>query len=289
MTKKIVFLTALALAGLPLVYTSSAQDFTAQPAKASIQEYGPFKMPSTSSASRAAKAKNASGTCGNPAGPCLFYGADFIDNPLWSPVLPNGLANENDLVIGGSPYGGAVWVPFTVPEGKGWKVTGLFTNNQATYGVLDQTPNVPASAAYYSVNQDVAAGAPGVVIAAGIGAATSTPTGRSVFGMNEYTVQVTGLSFELAPGNYWMIVVPYCTNAANPYCNGRFFLSDVEYVNVLPVNAFGPDEPQDAAYLDGANFGAVFEPTAGSEGACFGDGCDAFSAGVIGTDIKGNK
>jgi hypothetical protein len=299
MNKTIISLTALVLGGLPIGYTS-AQDFTSLPPKASVQEYvkaqspspssGPSVSPSTAVKSAlltAAAKKAAAGTCGNPAGPCLFYGGDYTDNPLYPPFLQNGLANESDLLITGSPYGGAVWVPFTVPEGKGWKVKGMFTNNQSTYGVLDQTPNTPISAAYYAVAQGVGAGNPGVLIAAGTAEATSTPTGRAAFGEPEYTVQVTGLSFELAPGDYWMAVVPLCTNTANPLCDGRFFLSDVEYINTPPANAYGPAEPVDDAYLDGAFFGLTFDPTYSEAGAGFGDGCDAFSAGILGTEIKG--
>jgi len=284
MVKKMVCLTGLLLGVLTLfVYESSAQDYSALPPKASIQQYGPFPNPSFKNTT---PGSTKSSSCGNPAGSCLFYAGDFLFNPLFPPTLANGLANENDLIISGSPYGAAVWVPFTVPAGKGWAVTGLFTNNQATYGVLDQTPNTPASAAYYSINQAVAAGSPGTVIAAGVAAATSTPTGRSAFGLSEFTIQVTGLSFELAPGNYWMIVVPICTNTANELCFGRFFLSDVEYLNIQPSNAAGPAEPLDEAFLDGAIFGSIFEPTYSPTGACFGDGCDSFSAGVLGTEIK---
>jgi len=264
-------------------YESAAQNYNSLPPKSTIQQYAPF---TNAAVKNSTPGTNTSGKCGNPAGSCLFYGADFIDNPLGSPFLPNGLANENTLGVPGSPYGAAVWVPFTVPAGKGWQVTGLFTNNQASFGVLDQTPNTPASAAFYSVNQNVGAGSPGNVIASGVAAATSTPTGRSAFGLSEFTVQVSGLSFTLAPGNYWMAVVPICTNTANAFCDGAFFLSDVEYVNMLPSNAFGPAEPIDNSFLDAPQFGAAFEPTNGSLGACFGSGCDAFSAGVIGTVAK---
>lgn len=285
MLKKMVWLLGVTLGGI--VCVSAAQDYSSAPPKASIQQYGPFTNSNSKSGTGTTKSNGANSTsCGNPEGNCLFYGGDFLYNPLYPPFLPNGLANETDLLTTGSPYGAAVWVPFTVPAGKGWKVSALFTNNQATYGVLDQTPNTPASAAYYAVSSGVAAGTPGTMIAAGVAAATSTPTGRSAFGLNEYTIQVSGLDFELAPGNYWMVVVPICTNAGNPLCFGRFFLSDVEYLNVLPQNALGPVEPFDDSFFDASIYGSLFEPTYSPAGACFGDGCDAFSAGVIGTDIK---
>ena len=107
----------------------------------------------TATTAAATKAASASGKCGNPAGACLFYGGDFLDNPLYPPFLPNGLANENTLLVPGTPYGAAVWVPFTVPAGQTWDVTGLFTNNLSSYGVLDQGTE-PTSVAYWSINEE---------------------------------------------------------------------------------------------------------------------------------------
>jgi hypothetical protein len=288
MIKKILGLAGLLLgASVLLVYEAAAQDYTAQPSKQSIQQYGPFtNTTATTSAPGGSPGSGKDHTCGNPAGECLFYGGDFNTNPLLSPFLPNGLANENDLVDSGTPYAAAVWVPFTVPEGRGWQVTALFSNNLASYGVLDQTPNTPVSAAFYSINSGVSAGNPGTVIDAGIAAATSTPTGRSDFGLTEYTIQVSVPSFELAPGTYWMAVVPLCTNTANAQCDGVFYLSDVEYVNVLP-DGVGPAEPVDDSFFDSPLFGISFGPAYGPTGACGGEGCDSFSAGVIGTEISG--
>lgn len=301
MIKRMLCLAGLVLGpSIMFVNGAGAQDFTALPLKQTIQQSVPQPVPPqnptslTSAAGKPAASRAATGpvsqagkdptTCGNPAGPCLFYGGDFNTDPLLSPFLPNGLSNENDLVNSGTPYAAAVWVPFTVPAGKGWKVSALFANNLSSFGVLDQTPNTPAAAAYYAVSSGVSSGNPGTLIDAGIAAATSTPTGRSAFGLTEYTIEVTGLNFELAPGTYWMAVVPQCTNSANPQCHGRFFLSDVEYVNALP-NGNGPPEPEDQSFFDSSLFFAAFEPTYGPAGACFGEGCDAYSAGVIGTEI----
>jgi hypothetical protein len=197
----------------------------------------------------------------------------------------HGLANENTLFVSGNPYGAAVWIPFTVPAGQKWDVTGLFTNDQASYGVLDQGTQ-PAAVAYWAINQQVSAGSGGVEIDSGTSPATSTPTGRAAFSLTEFTVQVKGLSITLAPGAYWLTVVPICTNSANPYCDGIFFASDVEYLNSTPVNAYGPAEPLSQSYFDSALFGYVFGPTWGPAGAAFGNGGDAFSGGVLGKIAK---
>jgi hypothetical protein len=281
-------LIALAAALVPFTQMAAAQDYKGTP-KPTIQDYGPFPAtavkPATSTTETSVSSAVASGKCGNPVAACLFYGGDFLDNPLYPPFLANGLANENTLLAPGTPYGAAVWIPFTVPKGETWDVTGLFTNNLSSYGVLDQG-TLPTSVAYWSINEEVIAGSPGVVVDSGTSPATSTATGRAAFALTEYTVQVTGLSVTLAPGAYWLTVVPVCTNSANPYCDGVFFASDVEYLNTTPVNAYGPIEPADEAYFDSSTFGVSFEPTYGPAGACGGDGCDSFSAGVLGKIAK---
>lgn len=278
MKKKTVCSMALGAALILCVQSALAQDYAGTP-KPTIQDYGPF---SQTKAPHTSEAAAPNGKCGNPAKHCLFYGGDFINNPLGPPTLANGLANETTTFVIGSPYGAATWVPFTVPVGQTWQVTGLFTNNFSSFGVLDQYPNTPTSAALWSINEGLGAGNPGTMIAAGTAGATITPTGRSSFDLNEYTVQVEGLNFVLTSGTYWLSVVPLCTNISDPFCAEVFFLSDSEYINTAPANAFGPAEPVDSAFFDSSFFGLSFDPANGSVGACAGFGCDAFSAGVLG-------
>ena len=286
MVKTALCATALAAALISFAQPAAAQNYKGTP-KPTIQDYGPFPNVQTKNTTTTTT-HAVSGKCGNPAGVCLFYGGDFLDNPLYPPFLPNGLANETTVFVPGTPYGAAVWVPFTVPAGQTWDVTGLFTNNQSSYGVLDQGTE-PTSVASWSINEGVFAGSAGTVVDSGTSPATSTATGRAAFGLNEYTVQVTGLSITLSAGSYWMSVVPICTNTADPYCDGIFFESDVEYINTTPTNAFGPPEPVDASFFDSPYFGLTFDPTNGSLGACGGFGCDAFSAGVLGVLGKKGK
>jgi hypothetical protein len=259
---------------------ATAQNYSGPP-KRTILDYG---APPTGKFKTATTPAPVNGKCGNPAGNCLFYGGDFLYNPLY-PNIGNALANETTTIIPGTPYGAATWVPFTVPAGETWAVTGLFTNNLSEYGVLDQGAE-PLAAAYWSINEGMFPGNAGTVIDSGIAPATCKPTGRAAFEDTEYTVQVTGLGVVLSPGSYWMAVVPICTNTADPFCSGTFFLSDVEYINTVPLNAYGPAEPVDASFFDASYFGLSFEPTNGSAGACAGFGCDAFSAGVLGRKPK---
>jgi hypothetical protein len=285
MAKQGLFPIVLVAAMIPLAQPAAAQNYKGTP-KPTVQDYGPFPAsvkPVTPV--EAAAAVVTSGKCGNPAAACLFYGGDFLNNPLYPPTLANGLANENTELVPGTPYGAAVWVPFTVPAGQTWDVKGLFTNNFSTYGVLDQGTE-PTAVAFWSINEEVFAGNAGTVVDSGTSPATSTVTGRAGFELTEYTVQVTGLSITLTPGSYWLTVVPICTNSANPYCDGIFFNTDVEYLNTTPTNAYGPAEPIDSAYFDSSLFGLSFEPANGPVGACAGEGCDAFSAGVLGKIAK---
>jgi len=269
----------LAAALIPFAQPAAAQNYKGTPQR-TIQDYGPTGNPGYKNTT----AKAVSGKCGNPAYACLFYGGDFLFDAVYPSSLANGLANETTTFVPGTPYGAATWVPFTVPPGQTWEVGGLFTNNQASYGVLDQGTE-PTSVAYWSINEGVFPGNGGTVVASGTSPATSTPTGRAAFGLNEYTVQVVGLRLTLSSGSYWMSVVPICTNLANPYCGGVFFLSDVEYINTTPTNAFGPAEPIDAGFFDSPYFLLFFDPTNGPLGACGGFGCDSFSAGVLGKAI----
>jgi len=283
MTKKTICSMALVAAITLFVQSALAQNYKGAP-KPAISDYGPFTG-TGAQPNVIHNTRSATGTCGNPATHCLFYGGDFEFNAVGANVA-NGIANETDNLIGGSPYGAAAWVPFTVPQGQTWGVTGLFTNNMSSYGILDQAPTQPTSAAYWAIMEGIEPGNAGTIVASGTNAATITPTGRAAFDLTEYTVQVEGLSFTLTPGTYWMAVVPLCTNTGDPYCDGVFFLNDVEYINSLPKNAFGPAEPSDSAYFDSPFFGLSFDPTNGPLGACAGIGCDAFSAGVLGLAAK---
>jgi hypothetical protein len=283
MVKTVIGSIALATALISFAHPAAAQNYKGTP-HPTVQDYGPFTNAIKSSAAKATS-KPASGKCGNPSANCLFYGGDFVNNPLYPPFLANGLANESTVIVPGSPYGAATWASFTVPAGQTWDVTGLFSNNLSSYGVLDQGA-LPTAVAFWSINEEVFAGNAGTVIDSGTSPATSTATGRAAFSLNEYTVQVTGLSVTLTAGTYWMTVVPICSNSADSYCDGIFFTTDAEYINATPVNAYGPAEPVDTAFFDSASFGVSFEPAYGELGACGGDGCDAFSVGVLGKEKK---
>lgn len=204
---------------------------------------------------------------------CLFYSGDFDA----AGQNPNGLWNNVSSGIGIS---GTVYTPFTVPKkykgAKGktdWSVQGLFVNEQMDIG--------SATSATWSIVQGVASGgnpSGGQVktICSGTGTPTLTATGRSAFGLTEYTILLTGISCPtLEAGTYWMTLVPTVASLG--------YLSDVE--DSTPANAEGPGiSVVDDSFFYAPDFGFnSFTPTAPT--VCGGIGCDNFSVGVIGTAV----
>jgi hypothetical protein len=76
--------------------------------------------------------------------PCLFYAGDFDSDASDA----NGLANEFDIVVS---TGAAAYAPFIVPKGQTWTVTGLFTNNFLSAGLLDPVTSP------YEIRKDIPA------------------------------------------------------------------------------------------------------------------------------------
>lgn len=167
---------------------------------------------------------------------CLFYGGDFeVGNPN-----ANGLANENDALVSGTPYGAASYQNFVIPDGQAWNIQSLFTNN-----LSDLNPQ----SAYYEIRTGVSEGNGGTLIASGYGSTgagtfTWTPTGRS----SEFMAHVTGLNISLGSGMYWESVVPQSPNE-----DGRSFNSNT----FTRPNGVGI-QVNDEQYFDSPVFGAHF-------------------------------
>jgi hypothetical protein len=181
---------------------------------------------------------------------CMFYSGDLnLNDPN-----QNGLANENDAIVGGSPYGAATFQNF---DWAGGIVTGLATNNLS--GLNPQT-------AYWEIRSGVSEGNGGTLIASGTGATSNQATGRADFGFIEYTNFVGGLNVNLDAGTYWMSVVPQDTGNAN-----RSFNSDTDGTN--GIGSYTANNQ----YFDSAFFGANFT-NANSQGVF-----SAFSHAAYGT------
>jgi len=183
---------------------------------------------------------------------CLFYGGDLdLNDPN-----QNGLANENDAIVSGTPYGAATYQNFTLSSNA--TATGLFTNN-----LSQLTP----TSGYWEIRTGVSEGNGGTLVASGTGTVTNTPTGRSDFGYTEYRNEVDGLNVALTAGTqYWEAVVPVCTS-----CFGRSFNSNTDGLNSVGSQQSGHQ------FFNSAFFGANFT-NANNEGSY-----NIFSSGVIGT------
>lgn len=207
---------------------------------------------------------------GNPmqpsyCSPCLFYGGDINAN---APTA-DGFANENTLLVPDTTNFFAVWVPV----GSTWTVTGLFTNDLA-----DGYDGIDPAMATWSISSGMKNKTPGTIIASGTASATFKATGRNAFGFNEYTTEVAvSPSVSLASGEYWISVVPQCTNSGDSNCDiAQYFFSNTTSF----TNSYGPRQPRGNAHFNSSYFGFDYSPT------CFvsTDGCLAFSGGVEGTD-----
>jgi hypothetical protein len=86
---------------------------------------------------------------------------------------------------------------FNVTAGPFWHVTTLFSDNLLSTVVT-------------GAEFEIRTGGPfGTLFASGsTETPVITPTGRSGFGLNEFTVEVTGLSINLPSGTYWLNVEP---------------------------------------------------------------------------------
>ncbi len=199
--------------------------------------------------------------------PCLSYSGDF--NPNNSNA--NGLSNENDLIIPDSH----IYTPFLVENKNGATVTGLFVNSLDTVGVEDPAQDP------WDIRQFITNGNGGKDIATGTAKSTDTPTGRTGFGLTEYTHLVTFQAVTLPKGKYFLNVTPQCTNQNDGNCdNARYYESDEE--DNPPINHVGSCKNVDGdSFWNSTTYG---ETWAGPLNANYcGAGCDNFSDGVIGT------
>lgn len=186
--------------------------------------------------------------------PCYFYGGDLDPND----PNANALANENDAIVGGNPYGAATYQNF-VWSGSSTPVLGLFTNNQSTL-----TP----TSGYWEIRTGVSEGNGGTLVASGTESGANflqTATGRGAFGYTEYTDAVKFSNpLTLANGTYWFAMVPVCTT-----CDGRSFNSNTDGLNSVGTQ-IGNQQ-----YFNSSFFGANFT-NANNEGTF-----ETFSSGVL--------
>jgi hypothetical protein len=182
---------------------------------------------------------------------CAFYGGDFDPRNTTS----DGLANETDAIVGGSPYGAATYQNLILASNS--TIVGLFSNNLS---------GLNPSAGYWEIRTGVSEGNGGTLVASGTGAITQTATGRSGFGLTEYHDEIDYVNIVLEGRvQYWMSVVP--NDPSNP---NRSFNS-----NTFGANAVG-EEQNNRQYWNSPSLGANFT-NADNEGVF-----PTFSQGLIG-------
>ena len=169
---------------------------------------------------------------------CVFYGGDFNAND----PNANALANENDAIVGGNPYGASTWQNF---KWGGGAIDGLFTNNLS---------GLNPTSGYWEIRTGVSPGNGGTLLASGTGTSGGasflhTATGNTAFGYQEFTDAVLTPGLSLGAGKYWFSVVPTDLNGADRSYNTNTFVSG---------GAIGSDDDNDQ-YFDSAFFGANFD------------------------------
>jgi hypothetical protein len=130
---------------------------------------------------------------GNPAQAdvVLWYNGDSNELASWV------LSNELNTKVKDS----RVFDNFVVTAAGGWTINRIWSNNVISYSDA-------VTRADWSIRSGVSVGNGGTVVASGTSTATQTATGR-LFGLDpEYTIEVAGLSVNLAPGTYWLQVTP---------------------------------------------------------------------------------
>ena len=198
--------------------------------------------------------------------PCLFYAGDFDSNASDA----NGLADEFDVIVS---TGAAVYVPFRVPKGKTWTVTGLFVNTFLSAYVLD-----PAKSPY-EVRTGIPAtgGNGGKLVCQGTLPSVLKVTGGTGYG------QILGIFVRGIKGcrlkggvKYWQSVVPYCTNPNDSFCKNSWRAFELNDDGPM-ANRFGGIEPANNSFFNSVFFGSNWEPSSNFQSST------RFSMGVEGT------
>ena len=127
----------------------------------------------------------------------LWYSGDGDGN--------NAYINQNNAEYQEILYNG-----FTVPAG-GWHVTSAWSNN--VFALTDGSPSGPPAST--TAQWAILSGIPSTptVVASGDAPAALTLIGNPLLApFTDYQLLVSGLSVNLAPGNYWLATYPDNTN-----------------------------------------------------------------------------
>jgi hypothetical protein len=199
-----------------------------------------------------------------PPKTCLYYAGDFDSADYNAYALYNADSE-------GAGLEGQVWVG--VKPTRDVIVSGG-TFNQILYGQLGTNPTP------FIVQVGIKPGQPGKTICNTSGNATERPYQEFDWGIvSSYTIKKLSKPCKLKKGT------TYYVNLLPTYSNGFYgYVSNVE--DAKPANHRGWKNILDDSYFNGAAFGANYQPTWSSNGACKGNGCDAFSIALTGKVTK---
>lgn len=167
------------------------------------------------------------------------------DTVLWYNGDPGYFGGEllNEV---STEYGlDAVFDDFNVTDPSGWRADRVWAYDDLSITGVTQ--------AYWAVRSGMSPGDAGTLIASGTSPVTQTLLGASELqGFNKYRLEVSGLDFQLAPGTYWLCVVPYVGSEAGSTGMLKSYLD-----RTLGANAVGTPAGNDGNALALNMFGQV--------------------------------
>lgn len=184
-------------------------------------------------------------------------------------VFYGGDADGRNGLIASTRVGDDGWSYDDFTLGSATNITGLFGNFLLSDGATSAT-------ASWQIRSGMSAGNPGTLIASGNNAATSTATGRTLFGDAEFQFMINGLNTVLGAGTYHMAVSLDNTS-------GRVFVNTTSGINEGPGGDPNPP-PTGGPIANGNTFftSNQFFATAAPTTTFFGAGTWDFSYGVMG-------
>lgn len=180
---------------------------------------------------------------------CIALLLTLASSPLGAQTLFNNGSVADGRIVNSTFQlgGGALLYDNFLVDGGGWNVTGLFG---------DFVGDDPWTEATWEIRTGVAQGSLGTLLFSGSGSVTRVATGNTVMGSPEYRSELSGLSFFLPAGEYWMNLAPvnplqnflYVSNTlgaggVNALSDSRNYL----YIIGAPVS---PANPSDLSSLE---------------------------------------
>jgi hypothetical protein len=209
---------------------------------------------------------------GSPANPffcppkrCLYYSGDMDTTSYQN----NGLFDFDNPGVADAE----VWVG--VKAKKNAIITGASGNyvTTATSGGINPTP--------FAVQTGIAAGHGGKTVCRTGGNAVFNFYGNCSFGINctNYYISKLKHSCTVKKGKLYFFLI-------QPQYNDGSTIGYLEDDNGAHANKQGWAEVNDKSYFNSTTFGANYQPSWGTNGACGGIGCDGFSMSLTGKESR---